>query len=52
MVARLVGEAEYRAVAQGVIEILWLKSLFSELGYKSGSKSIVWSDNVATKKYC
>lgn len=49
MVARSVGEAEYRAVAQGVTEILWLQSLFSELGYKSGSKPIVWSDNLAAK---
>ena len=30
-------------------EILWLKSLFSELGYNSGSKPIVWRDNLAAK---
>lgn len=29
VVARSVGEAEYRAIAQGVTELLWLKSLFS-----------------------
>ena len=28
MVARFVGEAEYRAVAQRVTEIMWLKSVF------------------------
>lgn len=33
VVAWSVGEAEYREVAQGVTEILWLKSLFHELGF-------------------
>ena len=33
VVAQSVGETEYRAIAQGVNEILWLKSLFAELGY-------------------
>ena len=30
-----VGEATYRAIDQGVIEIMWLVSLFFELGLKS-----------------
>ena len=33
VVARSVGESEYRIVAQGVTKVLWLKSMFSELGY-------------------
>ena len=49
VVAKLVGEAEYRAIAQGVTKILWLQSLFLELGYKCGSKPIVWTDNMAAK---
>lgn len=51
MVARLVEKDEYRALAQGVTELLWLKSLFSELGYLDtlSSKPIVWSDNLAAK---
>ena len=47
VVARSVGEAEYRVVAQGVIEVLWLKSLFSELGYPCVHMPILWCDNLA-----
>ena len=49
MVARSIGEAEYWAVALGVTELLWLRSLFSKLGYPCTTKSIVWSDNLAAK---
>ena len=48
-VARYVGEAEYRAVAQEVTEIMWLKSLFSELGYPLAHVPILWCDNLAAK---
>ena len=47
--ARSVGEADYRALAQGVTEVLWLKSLFSELGYPFSSSPIIWCDNTAAK---
>ena len=50
MVARFVGEAEYRAVVQGVTEILWLKSLFFELGYPCAKIPVIWSDNLAAAK--
>ena len=49
MVARSVGEAEYHALAQGVIEIMWLKSLFSEVGYPLSGIPILWCDNLAAK---
>lgn len=49
MVARSVGEAEYRAVDQGVTEILWLKSLFHELGFSCSAPPILWCDNLAAK---
>ena len=49
VVACSVGEAEYWAVALGVTELLWLKSLFGELGYPVGATPIVWCDNLATK---
>ena len=49
VVARSVGEAEYRVVAQGVTEIMWLKSLFSELGYPLAHVPILWCDNLAAK---
>lgn len=49
VVARSVGEAEYRVVAQGVAEILWLKSLLSKLGYPCEKTPILWCDNLAAK---
>jgi len=49
VVARSVGEAEYRALAQGVAEILWLKSLLIELGYPFTSTPILWCDNLVAK---
>ena len=47
--ARSICEAEYRAVAQGVIEILWLKSLLSELGYSCTQTLVLWCDNLVAK---
>jgi hypothetical protein len=29
-------EAEFRAVAKGICEVLWLKKLLTELGYPPG----------------
>ena len=34
---------------QGITEILWLKSLFSEIGYPCGHVPILWCDNLASK---
>ena len=47
--ARSVGEAEYRVVALGVTELVWLKNLLLELGYPCEAIPIVWCDNLATK---
>jgi len=49
IVARSVGEAEYRSVALGVVELLWLKSLFVELGYLIITTLVLWCDNLAAK---
>ena len=49
MVARSIGEAKYRVVALGVMELLWLKSLFVGLDYLNVTTLIVWCDNLATK---
>jgi len=51
VVAQLIGEAEYRAIAQGVTKLLRLKSLISKLGYLDSisSRPIVWSDNLVAK---
>ena len=43
------GEAEYRAIGLGVTELMWLKSLFQELGYPCVVIPIIWSDNLAAK---
>ena len=43
------GEAKYRDVAQGVTEILLLKSLFYELGFSCLYTPILWCDNLAAK---
>ena len=47
--ARSVGVAEYRAVAQGMTKVLWLMSLFSEVGYPCVHTPILWCDNLAAK---
>jgi len=44
-----VGEAEYGAIAQGATKIVWLKSLFSEVGYPCAHVHVLWSDNIAAK---
>ena len=49
IVARSIGEIEYWAVALGVTELMWLNSLFVELGYLCVSTPIVWSDNLTAK---
>ena len=43
------GEPEYWAMAQGVTEIMWLKSLFTELGYSLSHTPVLWCDNLAAK---
>ena len=49
IVACSVGEAEHRAMAQGITEVMWLKSLFTELGYSLSHVPVLWCDNLATK---
>lgn len=39
-------ESEYRALASAAIGVLWLKSLFDELGYpKFQHTPVIWCDN-------
>lgn len=45
MVSRSSAEAEYRATAQGICEILWLRSLSEELGLKETQSSDLFCDN-------
>ncbi|KAL5856595.1 hypothetical protein ACOSQ3_004053 [Xanthoceras sorbifolium] len=47
VVARSSTEAEYRALAQAGVEVLWVQSLFSELGLTVPSCAIIWYDNTS-----
>ncbi|GFY96712.1 hypothetical protein Acr_11g0010180 [Actinidia rufa] len=45
VVSRSSAEAEYRAMAQGTSEILWLRSLLTELGFSMTDSSYLFCDN-------
>ncbi|PSS33155.1 Endonuclease, partial [Actinidia chinensis var. chinensis] len=45
VVSRSSAEAEYRAMAQGTSEILWLRSLLTELGFSVTDSSYLFCDN-------
>jgi len=44
--ARSSTEAEYKALADGTAEILWICSLLSELHFPSSSMTTLWCDNL------
>ncbi|GJU60549.1 putative RNA-directed DNA polymerase [Tanacetum coccineum] len=39
-------EAEYKALADTVVELTWLQALLNELGIRSSSTPILWCDNL------
>ncbi|KAJ4737614.1 Transposon Ty1-H Gag-Pol polyprotein [Rhynchospora pubera] len=45
VVARSTAEAEYRAMASGVAELLWLRGLLRELKMGQGDQMKLWCDN-------
>uniref|UniRef100_A0A2N9I1U4 Reverse transcriptase Ty1/copia-type domain-containing protein n=1 Tax=Fagus sylvatica TaxID=28930 RepID=A0A2N9I1U4_FAGSY len=45
-VSRFSTESEYRAIAHASAELVWLRSLLSELGVPSPSTPILWCDNI------
>ncbi|RVW30562.1 Retrovirus-related Pol polyprotein from transposon RE1 [Vitis vinifera] len=47
VVARSSAEAEYRALAQGICEGIWIKRVLSELGQMSSSPILMMCDNQA-----
>ena len=47
VVARSSAEAEFRAMAHGICEILWMKILLRELGYDSKDPIKLFCDNKA-----
>lgn len=47
MVALSRAEAEFRGMAKGLCELLWLKELFKEIGYPSGTTMRLFCVNKA-----
>ena len=45
VVARSTTEAEYRAIAIGVAEMLWLRTLLVELKVNQKNQMMLWCDN-------
>ncbi|GFY95385.1 hypothetical protein Acr_10g0007700 [Actinidia rufa] len=45
VVSRSSAEAEYRAMAQGTCELMWLRSLLTELGFPTAGSSTLFCDN-------
>jgi len=44
--ARSFTETEYKALAGSTVEILWIRSLLSELQLSSSSMTMLWCDNL------
>ncbi|GKF40015.1 hypothetical protein Tco_0120076, partial [Tanacetum coccineum] len=38
--------AEYKALADTVVELTWLQALLNELGIRSSSTPVLWCDNL------
>ena len=49
VVAKSSTESEYRSLSSAATEVLWLQSLFTELGIKIESVPIIWCDNTGAK---
>jgi Reverse transcriptase (RNA-dependent DNA polymerase) len=47
VVALSSAEAEFRGIAKGVCELLWLKKLMNELDFESGEPMVLFCDNKA-----
>lgn len=47
MVALSSIEAEYRALSQAAIELVWIQNLFQELGIAINSVPTLWCDNMS-----
>jgi hypothetical protein len=50
VVSRSSAEAEYRGMAQGICELLWLRLLLTEIGIKVGSPMQLYCDNQAARE--
>ncbi|XP_019167847.1 PREDICTED: uncharacterized protein LOC109163553 [Ipomoea nil] len=50
--ARSSTEAEYKALADVLVEVTWVVSLLQELGLHSGQPSTLWCDNLGATYLC
>jgi hypothetical protein len=48
VVSRSIAEAEYRAVANGMAEVSWLRQLLAELHSPLAKSMLVYCDNIST----
>ncbi|KAG8480392.1 hypothetical protein CXB51_025103 [Gossypium anomalum] len=48
VVSRLTVEAEYRSLANVIVELVWLQSLLAELSVSVQKKTLVWCDSSTT----
>lgn len=51
-VARSSTEAEYRAIASGAAELMWIRSLLQELDVSLSSTPVLYSDNIGATYLC
>ncbi|XP_019051905.1 PREDICTED: uncharacterized protein LOC109114147 [Nelumbo nucifera] len=51
IVARSSTEAEFRALANLVTELLWFQSLLTDLGFPSKMPPVSWCDNIGTSHW-
>ncbi|CAH1437650.1 unnamed protein product [Lactuca virosa] len=49
-VARSTTEAEYRALSEVGTQVIWLRSLLTEVGFHSKEPTIVWCDNSGARQ--
>ncbi|CAM8937083.1 unnamed protein product [Rhodiola kirilowii] len=47
VISRSSAESEYRAMSQSVCEIVWIRQLLSEIGFKITTPAKLWCDNQA-----
>lgn len=48
-VSRSISEAEYKALANATVEIMWTQTLLQELGVESPRAAKLWCDNLGAK---